>query len=96
MRQAQELILSELDHLLSGQPGPYILSDLRYDDGPLYVRYGGFAERYCEDESGELVSAIEDASGRLVPGPPGTGIHRPRLDRTAPVSNWPIAGVSQG
>lgn len=62
-----ELILSQLGSLLEGQPGPYILSDLRYGDGPLYVRYGGFTERYCEDESGELVAAIEDASGRLIP-----------------------------
>lgn len=62
-----ELILSQLSSLLKGQPGPYILSDLRYGDGPLYVRYGGFAERYCEDDRGELVTAIEDDRGRLVP-----------------------------
>jgi serine/threonine protein kinase len=62
-----EVILAQLDGLLAGQPGPYILSDLRYGDGPLYVRYGGFAERYCEDDSGDLVAAVEDADGRLVP-----------------------------
>jgi len=61
------LILAELDLLLSGETGPYILSDLRYGDGPLYVRYGGFTERYCEDDDGELVAAIEDGEGRLVP-----------------------------
>ena len=62
-----EMILSELDTLLTGQSGPYILSDLRFGGGPLYVRYGGFTERYCEDDKGELVTAIEDASGRLIP-----------------------------
>ena len=62
-----EVILTELGGRLAGQPGPYILSDLRHGDGPLYVRYGGFAERYCQDDRGELVTAIEDASGRLVP-----------------------------
>lgn len=62
-----ELILADLDRLVGGEPGPYILSDLRYGDGPLYVRYGGFTERYCEDDDGEPVTAIEDASGRLVP-----------------------------
>ena len=62
-----ERILTDLDPILAGQSGPYILSDLRYGDGPLYTRYGGFAERYCEDGDGEVVSAIEDASGRLVP-----------------------------
>jgi hypothetical protein len=55
-----ELILSPLGSLLKDQPGPFILSDLRYGAGPLYVRYGGFAERYCEDDRGELVTAIED------------------------------------
>jgi hypothetical protein len=64
---ALELVLAQLDRLLTGQPGPYVLSDLRYGDGPLYVRYGGFADRYCEDENGEIVTAIEDPSGRLVP-----------------------------
>ncbi|MGE5132803.1 MAG: class III lanthionine synthetase LanKC [Gemmatimonadota bacterium] len=61
------LILRELGALLSGQPGPYILSDLRYGAGPLFVRYGGFTRRHCANSKGELVPAIEDGSGRLVP-----------------------------
>lgn len=65
--EALEHILSELDQLLDGAPGPYILSDLRYGAGPLYVRYGGFVERRCLDDSGALVLAIEDADGTLVP-----------------------------
>jgi len=36
-----ERTLDELDEVLAGEPGPYILSDLRFRDGPLYVRYGG-------------------------------------------------------
>ena len=64
---ACELILGELGRLLDGTPGPYILSDLRYGDGPLYVRYGGFSERHCRDSAGELVPAVEDPSGKLVP-----------------------------
>lgn len=35
-----ETILTELGAALEGQPGPYILSDLRFGNGPLYVRYG--------------------------------------------------------
>ncbi|MCO5989206.1 class III lanthionine synthetase LanKC [Actinoallomurus spadix] len=62
-----EQILRELGELLAGEPGPYILTDLRIGNGPLYVRYGGFAERHCKDEDGRLVSAIEDGEGRLVP-----------------------------
>ena len=60
-------ILYDLDIELSGSQGPYILSDLRYGSGPLYVRYGGFTERFCLDSSGEMVSAIENPAGDLVP-----------------------------
>lgn len=62
-----ELILKELDGILTGIKGPYILSDLRYADGPLFVRYGGFAERHCLSSTGERVLAIADQEGRLVP-----------------------------
>src|SRR6266508_4343877 len=62
-----ERLCTELDGLLAGEPGPYILSDLRWGAGPVHVRYGGFAHRYCEDEQGAQVLAIEDADGALVP-----------------------------
>jgi tRNA A-37 threonylcarbamoyl transferase component Bud32 len=62
-----ERILTELDSALAGNAGPYILSDLRWGEGPLYVRYGGFAPRYCIGANGELEPAIEDADGNLVP-----------------------------
>ncbi|MGW7002483.1 class III lanthionine synthetase LanKC [Streptomyces sp. NPDC054933] len=62
-------VLTELGDLLVGEPGPYVLTDLRWNDGPLYVRYGGFAPRYCPDTSGTLVPAIENAEGQLVPDP---------------------------
>ncbi|MEW9549108.1 class III lanthionine synthetase LanKC [Nonomuraea sp. NPDC050783] len=62
-----EIVLKDLDELLHDVRGPYILSDLRYGDGPLFVRYGGFAERHCLSEAGERVLAVEDGDGRLVP-----------------------------
>ncbi|MCT9932751.1 ATP-binding cassette domain-containing protein [Planotetraspora sp. A-T 1434] len=62
-----ELVLKELAETLDGVAGPYILSGLRYGEGPLFVRYGGFAERWCVTENGERVLAIEDADGTLVP-----------------------------
>ncbi|MFJ2884655.1 class III lanthionine synthetase LanKC [Streptomyces sp. NPDC087305] len=64
--QLQE-ILSELGKLLEGFEGPYILTDLRWNDGPLYVRYGAFARAFVVDERGSLVSAVRDGSGELVP-----------------------------
>lgn len=67
-----EAITAELGADLAGLEGPYILSDVRWQEGPLYVRYGAFAERYCLSESGELTPAIEDPSGELVPDRRGT------------------------
>ncbi|MFH8569488.1 class III lanthionine synthetase LanKC [Streptomyces sp. NPDC017993] len=61
------VIAEDLDALLGGEPGPYILSDLRWGAGPVYVRYGSFTERHCYDDAGELCPAVEDAQGRLVP-----------------------------
>jgi tRNA A-37 threonylcarbamoyl transferase component Bud32 len=60
-------ILSELGKLLEGFEGPYILTDLRWYDGPLYVRYGAFARTFVVDERGSLVPAVRDGSGELVP-----------------------------
>ncbi|MFC4051744.1 class III lanthionine synthetase LanKC [Actinomadura syzygii] len=62
-----ERVLTELGTRLDGLPGPYILSDLRIGDGPLHVRYGGFAERRCLDEQGKLVAALANGAGELVP-----------------------------
>ncbi|GAA2675546.1 MULTISPECIES: class III lanthionine synthetase LanKC [Actinosynnema] len=61
-----ESVLSELSELLRGQPGPYVLSDLRYGAGPLFVRYGGFVEQWIERD-GKRVLAIEGPDGDLVP-----------------------------
>ncbi|SDK01717.1 class III lanthionine synthetase LanKC [Streptomyces indicus] len=61
------VVLRDLDELLGGQPGPYILTDLRYADGPLYVRYGAFVQRHCVGADGRLVPAIENPEGALVP-----------------------------
>lgn len=60
-------VLVELGEVLRGEPGPYILSDLRWQDGPLHVRYGGFTKRHCASPSGGRVPAIEDPEGNLVP-----------------------------
>jgi serine/threonine protein kinase len=64
-----ERTLRELDDLIGGLPGPYILSDLRWGAGPLYVRYGAFVERYCLSAAGTLTPAIETPTGSLVPDP---------------------------
>ncbi|MEE1752030.1 class III lanthionine synthetase LanKC [Streptomyces sp. SP18CS02] len=70
-------IAEDLDALLAGERGPYILSDLRWGEGPVYVRYGSFTQRHCYDEKGELCPAVEDADGRLVPDLRGPAFHVP-------------------
>jgi serine/threonine protein kinase len=64
---AAQAILTELGALLAGEPGPYILSDLRWGDGPLYVRYGAFAHLYCVAGDGDLVPALAGPDGTLEP-----------------------------
>jgi serine/threonine protein kinase len=65
--EACERILTELGERLDGEPSPYILSDLRWGKGPLYVRYGAFVNRYTVDDTGVVVDAIADPDGNLVP-----------------------------
>ena len=60
-------VLRELGRLLEGFEGPYILTDLRWYDGPLYVRYGAFARTFVVDERGSLVPAVRDGAGTPVP-----------------------------
>lgn len=68
-RDEQELgdVLMGLSAVLEGEPGPYILGDVRYGAGPLYARYGGFRKRDLLLESGDVVPAMRGADGELVP-----------------------------
>jgi tRNA A-37 threonylcarbamoyl transferase component Bud32 len=75
--QQFERILNDLAPALAGYESAYILSDLRWGEGPLYVRYGAFAERFCVGVNGELEPAIEDADGELVPDRRGAAFEPP-------------------
>ncbi|MFE7316678.1 class III lanthionine synthetase LanKC [Streptomyces sp. NPDC057555] len=59
--------LEGLDAVVGGRPGPYVLTDLRFREGPLYVRYGGFRTHYTEDNHGDLVTAIRRPDGSWEP-----------------------------
>lgn len=61
-----ELTLTELSARLAGEAGPYVLSDLRYRDGPLYTRYGGFVQRLV-DVGRSPEPAIQGPGGALEP-----------------------------
>ena len=60
-------LLDRLESALAGVEGPYILSDIRWKNTPVYLRYGGFASMWCVDDSGNRVLAVKDPQGRLVP-----------------------------
>ncbi|MFI2607616.1 class III lanthionine synthetase LanKC [Kitasatospora sp. NPDC018619] len=60
-------LAEELARELEGFPGPYVLTDLRIGDAPVYARYGAFVELWCRDERGRCVPALRDPSGTLVP-----------------------------
>ncbi|MFE7592310.1 class III lanthionine synthetase LanKC [Kitasatospora sp. NPDC057512] len=62
-------LAEELAKELDGFPGPYVLTDLRIGDAPVYARYGAFVELWCQDEAGRPVPALRDPSGALVPDP---------------------------
>jgi hypothetical protein len=59
--------LEELDRIMRGRPGPYVLSDHRWNEGPVSVRYGAFVLMWCELADGTRVPAVRDPQGRLVP-----------------------------
>ena len=58
-------LLEELEGLLGNFHGPYVLSDIRYKEAPVFFRYGGF--RYLLEEDGKGVSrlAIRRPDGSL-------------------------------
>ncbi|WP_410607195.1 class III lanthionine synthetase LanKC [Amycolatopsis sp. lyj-109] len=61
-----ERVLTDLSTRLEGEHGPSIPGGLRYGDGPLYVRYGGFVDQWVE-HNGNRVPAVRKPDGRLVP-----------------------------
>ncbi|SHF00694.1 class III lanthionine synthetase LanKC [Streptoalloteichus hindustanus] len=62
-----ERVLRELSARLVGEQGPYVLSDLRYGPGPLYVRWGAFVDMWTNDDAGQQVPAVRTPEGNLVP-----------------------------
>ncbi|WP_267245644.1 class III lanthionine synthetase LanKC [Streptomyces sp. PR69] len=71
------VVAAELDGLLAGEEGPYILSDVRFGGGPVYLRYGSFTRRHCYDERGELTPAVRRPDGTLVPDVRGPSFQVP-------------------
>ncbi|KUL21096.1 hypothetical protein ADL12_45510 [Streptomyces regalis] len=75
------VVLRELGKLLEGFEGPYILTDVRWYDGPLYVRYGAFARTFVVDERGSLVPTVRDGEGKRVPDRRAPSFQVPECER---------------
>ncbi|MFC6357163.1 class III lanthionine synthetase LanKC [Luethyella okanaganae] len=69
--------LNGLDALIGGTPGPYVLSDLRWKDGPLFVRYGSFVRTIARDPDGRQILAVRNPDGALVEDRRGAGFAPP-------------------
>lgn len=67
-RHVEELrsTLDGLEALVGGLPGPRVLSDLQWRDGPLSVRYGAFVHATGRDAHGRTFDAMRGPTGELV------------------------------
>lgn len=72
-----DVVLDELGAALEGRTGPYVLSDIRWRHGPLYLRYGAFVDRTVRTAQGEVAHAIQGPDGQLVPDVRGPGFRPP-------------------
>lgn len=64
------VLLGELEAVLTGLNGPYILSDLRYGEAPVYVRHGGIMPLDLPDGvDGPVSAVVAGPEHRLVPDP---------------------------
>ncbi|MFF2726539.1 class III lanthionine synthetase LanKC [Streptomyces sp. NPDC058008] len=70
-------LAEELSRTLAGRSGPYVLSDLRIGDAPVYTRYGAFVPRWCADTDGRQVLALRNPAGELVPDERGVVFRMP-------------------
>ncbi|MGV1008119.1 MAG: class III lanthionine synthetase LanKC [Dermatophilaceae bacterium] len=60
--------LTVLHERLAGLPGPYVLTDLRWGAGPLYVRYGAFLDQWAASPAtGEPVLCMTRPDGGAEP-----------------------------
>ena len=91
-----EQILIELGGLLDGEQGPYILSDLRWRSGPLYVRYGGILPVVVRGPHGRPVYCVQDPQGNLVEDRRGPGFRPPEWVSLPKVLDEALAARNAG
>ncbi len=75
-----ERLLAGLGPKLAGLAGPYVLGDLRWGAGPLYLRYGAFLDRWA--------AAEDDGEPTLVIERPDSSCEPDRRDPVFRVPEW--------
>jgi hypothetical protein len=89
-------VLPALADLLRGVEGPYVLSDLRYEDSAVYVRYGAFTPMTYVAPDGDTVSAVRAPDGRLVPDARGPSFSVPEWVTVPEVLHGSLARRAAG
>lgn len=56
----------QLDEAFGGLPGPFILSDVRYREGPVFFRFGGFRPLHKGDQRNGGASYLISPDGELI------------------------------
>lgn len=59
-------LLECLEARLRGFPGPYILSDVRYGESPVFARYGAYRGLLDLDEEGQEILCVRTPDGTFV------------------------------
>ena len=73
-----ERVVTDLDALVGGEPGPDVRGDLRIAAGPVSVRYGGFARPWAIGAGGRPQPAIEHPRGEPEPEQQAATLAAPR------------------
>lgn len=60
------VLVEKLEASVGGLPGPFILSDVRYQQGPIYFRFGGFRPLHKVDQRQSSISCLVTPEGELV------------------------------
>lgn len=60
-------LLEQLEGSLATFDGPYVLTDVRWDRGPVFVRFGAFEKMEMTTSAGISVPALRDPDGQLRP-----------------------------
>lgn len=69
--------LAELDAALTGRPAPHVLTDLRWKQGPVFVRYGAFTRQFVTYDGADVPAIRDLDTGVLVPDVRATAFHIP-------------------